>query len=294
MVDTSGSAGFSYGYALLALLLLGIQRFFYKVSAEWGCDTFRTTSVFMVTVTGLSALFFLFRGIPIDDGRFLVTVGAVNGLAFFAATTATMEALKHLPAGVVYPIARLNVLIVVLFAVLFFGERLTPPQAGGIVLALLVILALTRREVHDPGTERTNRKKGFVFLGIALASGAVAAVSSKFAAGGTDPFAFMAVSYGLGTILSILPYRRRRREDEPGPVGRALLLGLLMGLFNFSGFYSFLKALEEGPLSLVASITGLHFVMAIGLSVLLFRERLSPTRLAGIVLAVCAVLLLQF
>jgi len=290
----TGSADFSYGYALLALLLLGIQRFFYKVAAEWRCDTFRTTFAFMITVTGLSTFFFLFRGTSVGGGVFLVTVGAVNGLSFFAAATTTMEALKHLPAAVVYPVARLNVLVVVLFAVVFLGERLSLPQAGGIILALLVILLLTRREVHDPGPERTDRARGLVFLGIALISGAVAAISSKFSAGHTDPFAFMAVSYGLGTVLSLLPYRARPGKDIPGPVGRTLLLGFFMGLLNFSGFYSFLKALEKGPLSLVASITGLHFVMAIGLSILFFHERPSLFRLAGIVLTLGAVFLLQF
>ncbi|HPQ60688.1 MAG TPA: DMT family transporter [Syntrophales bacterium] len=293
-MESAGSGAFSYGFALLALLLLGIQRFFYKVAAEWECDIFRTTFAFMITVTGLSVLFFLFRGTPAGGAGFLVTVGAVNGLAFFAATTATMEALKHLPAGVVYPVARLNVLLVILFAVLFLGERLTVPQAVGIALALGVIALLTRREAQDPVMKRKNRARGLVFLGIALFSGALAAVSSKYAAAGTDPFAFMALSYGVGTVLSLASSRRRLGEPFPGPADRSLLLGLFMGLFNFSGFYCFLKALEEGPLSLVAAITGLHFVMAIGLSVLFFRERLSPVRLAGIALTLGAVFLLHF
>ena len=293
-MESAGSGAFSYGFALLALLLLGIQRFFYKVAAEWECDIFRTTFAFMITVTGLSVLFFLFRGTPVGGAGFLVTVGAVNGLAFFAATTATMAALKHLPAGVVYPVARLNVLLVVLFAVLFLGERLTVPQAGGVALALGVIALLTRREAQDPVRKLKNRARGLVFLGIALFSGALAAVSSKYAAAGTDPFAFMALSYGFGTLLSILPGGVFRRTGPAGTRRRSLVLGFAMGIFNFAGFFSFLKALQGGPLSLVAPITGLHFVVSIVLSALLFRERLTPFRVAGILLTIAAVFLLHF
>lgn len=285
---------FSYGFALLSLALLGIQRFLYKVSAEFRCDTAQVTFAFMGTVTGLAALSFLLQGTPVENRAFLLAVGAVNGLAFFVATTTTLEALKHLPAAVVYPVARLNVLVVVAFSVIYFKDRFTISQAAGILTAVMVITLLTRREASETGGESKDRKKGFVLLAASLLSGAAAAISSKFAAGDTDLFAFMTLSYGIGALLSLFPAGAFRRKGPPGTHRRSLVLGFTMGMFNFAGFFSFLKALQGGPLSLVAPITGLHFVVAIVLSALLFGERLTPVRVAGILLTVAAVFLLQF
>lgn len=285
---------FSYGSALLSLALLGIQRFLYKVAAEFRCDTAQVTFAFMGTVTALAVLSFLIRGVPVENGVFLLIVGAVNGVAFFAATTTTMEALKHLPAAVVYPVARLNVLVVVVFSVVFFKDRFTLVQAAGILTAVGVITLLTRREASETGGESKDRKKGFALLAVALLSGAAAAISSKFAAGDTDLFAFMTVSYGIGALLSLLQAGAFRRTGPPGTLRRSLILGFTMGIFNFAGFFSFLKALQGGPLSLVAPITGLHFVVAIVLSAALFRERLTSGRVAGVLLTVAAVFLLRF
>jgi uncharacterized membrane protein len=66
-----------------------------------------------------------------------------------------------------------------------------------------------------------------------------------------------------------------------------------MGLLNFFGFYAFLTALESGPLSVIALITGMHFVIAVALSVLLYRERMTPRRILGIGLTLLAVVFLQ-
>jgi uncharacterized membrane protein len=66
-----------------------------------------------------------------------------------------------------------------------------------------------------------------------------------------------------------------------------------MGLINFVGFYTFLAALSVGPLSIIVSITGLHFVIAVLLSVIVYKEKLSRTRILGMALAVASILFLR-
>jgi uncharacterized membrane protein len=55
----------------------------------------------------------------------------------------------------------------------------------------------------------------------------------------------------------------------------------------------FLAALSVGPLSIIVSITGLHFVIAVLLSVIVYKEKLSRTRLLGMALAVASILFLR-
>jgi len=66
-----------------------------------------------------------------------------------------------------------------------------------------------------------------------------------------------------------------------------------MGLINFAGFYSFLKALSLGPLSIIISITGMHFVIAIILSVLIYKENLTLLRILGILLTIISIIFLR-
>jgi drug/metabolite transporter (DMT)-like permease len=163
---------------------------------------------------------------------------------------------------------------------------------SGIVLAMTVIYVLTR-SVEGEERGHGNRRWGFALVGIALIAGAMASVTSKFATIYTDKIAFMAVSYFLGTLFSLGMRKRLETEESRHNLREALLIGLVMGLINFVGFYSFLKALSMGPMSVIISIMGMHFVIGILLSVLFYKERLTGLRMVGIVLTIISVLLLR-
>jgi len=281
-----------YLLSVISLLLLGIQRFLYKVSAERTCDTAWTTLAFMATVTVLSSILFLVSGGPVTNIAFLLLIAFVNGGAFALSTVTHIEALKYVPASVAYPLIRLNAVVVIIFSIIFLNDYVSAYQVIGIILALTVIVILSRQaDNQNPATG--NIRRGFILVTIALLSSAVASISSKFAAVSTNKLAFMAVSYCLATLFSFgLTKRRKAAEANPNHK-EALLLGFLMGLINFVGFYSFLKALSLGPLSLIVSITSLHFVIAILLAVLIYKEALTPSRVLGILLTIIAVIFLR-
>jgi drug/metabolite transporter (DMT)-like permease len=280
-----------YPLALAALVLLGIQRFFYKVAAETGCNAAVTTFSFMGSVALLSWAAFLSRGFVLVRPGSLLIVALVNSVGFLAGTLATIEALKELPASVAYTVTRLSTVLVVLFSLFYFRERLTPAQGAGVVLALAVILLFARGRGESPGSG--NYRRGLFLALLAILAGAAASISSKFAALYVDKFGFMAVSYSLSTAFSLLA-KRKLLPGRPGQRTRpALWIGLAMGLTNFAGYYALLKALEIGPLSIIAPLTSMYFVMAILLSFLFYRERLTPLRLAGVLLTVLSILLMK-
>ena len=281
-----------YILAIIALILMGTQSFFYKVSAARSCNTAWTTFSFMATVALLSSVLFFFGNEPVPNVAFTLFIGILNSSAFVAATMTHIEALKRLPSGIVYSMIRLNVVVVVLFSIFYFKDRPTINQIAGILLALVVILILTRQ----PEAEQTTAgqpKRGLVLVFISLFCGSIATISSKFAAMHTNPLSFMAISYLFSTLFSI----GMRNKLQHGPVHanfkEALAIGFFMGLINFAGYYTFLKALSTGPLSLVIAIIGLHFVIAILLSVLVYNEKLTPPVIAGISLTILSVILLR-
>lgn len=281
-----------YLLSLVALLLLGGQRFLYKVAAERNCSSPLTTAVFMATVTALSGVTFALSGDSPGPLFNLLLLATVNSLAFALGTVANMEALRRLPTAVTFPLTRLSLLLVIGFSMVYLGERPSPWQWLGILLGLVVVVALAT-DLGGSATSRKQQGTGLLLVAACVLCGAVSSISSKFAALTTSKSGFMALSYLFGTLFSLaLAGRWSQREAVKRP-GAVAGIGVLMGLLNFAGFYAFLAALERGPLSVIALITGMHFVIAIALSALIYREKIPPRRLLGIVLTLLAVLAIQ-
>jgi uncharacterized membrane protein len=281
-----------YAFAILALFLMGLQRFLYKVSAERKCNTAWTTFSFMATVALLSSILFTARQETVADVPFLVFIALLNSGSFLIGTMAHIEALKHVPAAIAYSITRLNIVLVVIFSVVFLNDQPSPCQMIGIACAVAVIVVLTRQP-GDHGSSYGEIKQGLIYVTISVICGAVAGISSKYAAVHTDILAFMALSYAIGAVVSLGLRGRFETVGAKGKTKDAFIIGIVMGLINFAGFYAFLKALTSGPLSIVASITGMHFVIAVVLSVFIYREKLTPFRAVGVLLTIVSIILLR-
>ena len=281
-----------YVLSLVALVLMGMQRFLYKVSAERKCSTAWTTFSFMATVTVLSAIFFLALKEPVSDARMLILTALINSASFVLGTVTHIEALKHVPSSVVYPIIRLNMVVVVLFSILFLHDHVSLQQVLGIFLAIAVIVILTR-DAEEGKASLGSVRRGLFLVFVSLISGSVASISSKFAAVYSNKLGFMALSYFLGTLFSAALIKKSGKEGIRQNHKEALLIGLLMGLINFVGFYTFLAALSVGPLAIIVSVTGMHFVIAVILSVIVYKEKLSRMRLFGIGLTIISILFLR-
>ncbi len=281
-----------YVLSIVALVLMGVQRFLYKVSAEKECSTAWTTFSFMATVTVLSAVFFFSFKESVSDPSMLILTAGINSASFVLGTITHIEALKHVPSSVVYPIIRLNMVVVVLFSILFLHDHVSLHQVLGILMAIAVIVILTKDAEEEKGSLGSARK-GLFLVFVSLIAGSVASISSKFAAVYSNKLGFMTLSYFLGALFSAALIRRSGKERSGGSRKDAVRIGVLMGLINFAGFYTFLAALSVGPLSIIVSITGMHFVIAVLLSVIVYKEKLSGMRIIGMALAIASILFLR-
>lgn len=282
-----------FAQALLALLFIGLQRFFYKVAAERGCGTVLTSVVFMGSVAAVSWLLFLLgadRGVPTVA---MVLWGLVNGLAFLGSAALTMEALRHVPAAAGYSLTRLSTVLAAVFSIFYFHDRLQPRQLLGILLAVSVVFLCARGRAVGAQRPGARYRWGVMLALLAMLSGTVASVSSKFAALQADKWGFMAISYSFSTCAAVAMRRREWNRLPSGPWRATLVIGLAMAGLNLVGFYLLLLALETGPLAVIAPLTGLHFVIAIMLAAVVYRERPSLPNMAGMVMAIVAVLLMK-
>jgi uncharacterized membrane protein len=72
----------------------------------------------------------------------------------------------------------------------------------------------------------------------------------------------------------------------------AAIWGSLAGVFIFIGFYYFIRSLSAGSISTNASIFRMNFIVTVFLVVALLGEPLTPSKIAGLVLALLATWLL--
>ena len=97
-----------YLLSAIALLLLGGQRFLYKVAAEKNNSSTLTTAVFMTTVMVLSAVVFFFSDDYPQNIITLLNLSLLNSAAFAVPTISHIEALRRLPTSIALPLTRLS------------------------------------------------------------------------------------------------------------------------------------------------------------------------------------------
>ena len=289
-----------YAYALMSLVLYGFQGFLYKVSARKECNTARTMFFFMSTVTILAAISFFVMGEKGDDMVPFFILSVLNAFFFFIATMASIEALKYVPTNVFYPVMRSSVVLVILFSVLYLGERPSMIQGLGMAISLLVIVFLSGKKERDM-IPRTDLKKAAVLIPVAFITGAVVTVVIKYASDLRARYAFIAFSYGINAVLSFilrdkLAGKSVTRKRAPGSKGndktKPVIIGVGIGIVNFLGFVMLLRAFASGPLSIAATLIGMAFVIPIVLSFVIYKERVTLPRVAAILLALGATVLL--
>lgn len=189
-----------YYFSIIALIFFGLQRFLYEVSAEWECDTVAATLTFMITVSLLELLFFFIRNERFEHVTYLFTVSCINGTAFVIGTISTIEALKYISGTIVYPLTRLSTVVTVIFSFLYFSDKPSFFQYIGLIIAISILIFYARygdNTVTAPGI----LQRGILLAIIALVSGAIAAIASKFAAVHVSKYAFISLSYIIGTLL---------------------------------------------------------------------------------------------
>ena len=135
-----------------------------------------------------------------------------------------------------------------------------------------------------------------ISLGIALAFGALVlfggwAVTAGFATRSLSAVNAVFLSY-VASLALVGGYVLSARRPISG-TGTDVGFALLSGVFLAVGSISFYAALERGSVAIVSAIAALYFVIPVIVGVLYFEADLSAANVAGIGLAVVAVVLIS-
>lgn len=183
-------------------------------------------------------------------------------------------AMKHLPLTIVGPINATRPVMVLVGAMLLFGERLNGYQWVGVALALLSLFLLS----HSGRREGVDFAHNVWILCIAAAAvmGAVSGLYDKYIMARLDPV-FVQSWYNfyqllmMGTVVGLLWWPRRRTTTPFHWSWAIPLISIFLSLADFA----YLTALgEEGAMiSVVSMVRRGSVVVSFCCGALLFHER---------------------
>ncbi|WP_137286276.1 EamA family transporter [Halorussus salinisoli] len=129
------------------------------------------------------------------------------------------------------------------------------------------------------------------FALVAMVAWGIWAVFAEFATRSLAPAVAMVVSYvaGIGVAVAYVLGQGHNPDLSTVGVGYAVAGGLFSGV----GAISYYVALRKGATAVATTVTALYFVVAAVLGVVFLGESVSARDVAGIALAVGAVVLLS-
>jgi drug/metabolite transporter (DMT)-like permease len=266
-------------------------------SLSWGCGDFLgglqtrrqpllvVSAVSQLTALVLVAAVALVHRPAIPSAHDLVAA-ALAGLFGLAGLATFYRALSIGTMGVVAPIAATGAAVPVV-AGLISGERPSGLQAAGIVAAIVGVVVVSR-EVHDEPERRATSRRS---IALAIAS---AVLLGLFLLGfdrarHADLSVVLLTAKLASVAVLALVCLRLRPPLRQATVPPLVLTGVLDTGAN--GF--FVLATRHGLLSVVAVLSSLYPVVTAALAAVHLKERLAPSQLAGVGLAVGGVALMS-
>jgi len=288
-------------FIALATLLYGTLHFLYKVAKEKGLNAEMLVNVVGGTVAllALASLFAMRESVLQAFTSKTLQYAFFNGLCFGLANLSAYAALGRSPAAIVFPVARLNTVLVMLIGVFFFKDSPTGLQYGGMALAVTVVLLVAYEEWRTNRDEYGKpRLSGLLFALMAALFFALSLTISKLAAISSESrLAYIAASYALIFCFTLITYMAKRIKPPYARAirnGQVLGFGMLIGLLNYVGYLLVLQAFVTGPLSLVQAIFSTSIVITIVLAYFVYKESFTIFRVVAVGCAIGSVVMISW
>ena len=269
--------------ALASSFAYGSADFLGGVAAR-GAHVLRVVAIAAPASLLVELLLWPIFGAQFDQGA--VAWGAASGVASAAAFALLYRTLAIGPMSVLSPVTAIVSAALPVGVGLIGGEQLSGLAIAGIALALVAVVVISGGP--DERGERPSRHA------LLLAFGAGAAIALQLVCldqtPGDSGIAPLIVGRAVSsaTVLAAVVVLHARLGDRRPSVPAAAGAGALDSLANLS----FLLAVREGELAVVAVITALYPAATVLLARALLAERIGATQLAGLGLAAVAVSLL--
>lgn len=202
--------------------------------------------------------------------------------------------MKHLPLTIVGPINATRPVMVLMGALLIFGERLNLYQWIGVTLAILSFLLLSRSGKKEGIDFRHN--KWIFFVVMAAVMGAVSGLYDKYLMKQFDPMAVQAW-YNVYQVFIMCPvllllWLPKRRETTPFRWDWSIIgISLFLCAADFMYFYAL--SFEDSLISVVSLARRSSVVVSFLFGAWMFREKNLKSKAIDLVLVLIGMFFLS-
>jgi drug/metabolite transporter (DMT)-like permease len=268
--------------ALGSALVFGLGDFFGGLASRRATPVQITAVSQAASVVALVPLLLLVPATEVAMSD--VAWGAAGGLFGMLGLLGLYTGLAQGPMGIVAPTtALLSALVPVAYG-LATGERPGAVAVGGIVVGLAAIVAVSRSQ--GP-TGRLSPRILAIAAGAGLGFGLFfIALAQTDVASGMWPLAgARAVSVPIAVVLAV----RLHGPRLPGPVAR---MAVAAGVLDMVANALFLGAAQRGLIAIAAVLASLYPAVTALFARLVLHERMSRAQVAGVTLALVAIVLI--
>lgn len=221
----------------------------------------------------------------------------ILGLMFIVGFNLTAHSIQQAGITLTTLIQRMSLILTVSFTVILFKEHFGWLEFGGLIMALMAILAINQKtssfSLHRSGPFP------FILMAVLVLSAAIEILLyyvEKTGLVGNDQMAFTTHGFGCAAIFGWVSLVWLRFKKKLKLTGRDLIAGILLGIPNFFSIFLILKMLNKGwNGSLMYPLINVSVLLLSTLvAVIAFREKLNRLNWIGIGLASAAILVIAF
>ena len=219
----------------------------------------------------------------------------IKSLIVLSSWIAGYFGIKHIPITIVGPINATRPVLVLVGAMLFFGERLNWCQWVGVLLSILSIYLMSRSSKKE--NIDFTRNKWMIFVAIGTIMGAVSGLYDKFIMRELSPIFvqswFNFYQLIIMSIVCMLAWYPTRKKTTPFHWSWAIPL---IAIFVSAADFAYFNALSrpEAMISVVSLIRRGSVLISFACGVLIFKERNLKAKVFDLLLILIGMIFVYF
>ena len=234
----------------------------------------------------------IFSGHPMLKAHLLVVLKSVIVLTSWIAG---YFGIKHIPITIVGPINATRPILVLIGALVFFGERLNWCQWVGVVLSMLSIYMMSRSSKKE--NIDFTKNKWMLFVAIGTIMGAVSALYDRFIMQELSPIFVQSwfIFYQLIRmgIVCMAAWYPTRKKTTPFHWSWAIpLIAIFVGAADFAYFNALSR--PEAMISVVSLIRRGSVLISFACGVIIFKERNLKAKILDLLLILIGMVFVYF
>lgn len=222
---------------------------------------------------------------------------ALSGLATGGSWLCYFRALQCGDVNKVVPIDKSSTILTMLGAFLILGEPITGYMILGMgAIAVGTALMIQKKAAPEARVQTAGAKNDHRWLVYAILSAVFASLTSilgKIGMENVDSTLGTALRTIVVLLMAWLIVFMTHKQKEIGKIdGRSWIFLILSGVTTGLSWLCYYRALQTGKASIVVPIDKLSIVVSVAFAWIVFKEKLSPKGLAGLILIVVGTLIL--